>query len=270
MKKKSKPKKENGERWLLTYSDMITLLLALFILLYGMSNTDAQKMEQLAAGLNQSLGDGNGISIFDGTEGIMDGAGNSISNPNETGGQTSTGTTLTPGPTGTLNNTPATIETEQDMKTLAKGIDEILNEMGMGETAGTTIEERGLIITFADDVFFDSGKAELKSDMKKGLSQIATLLNRVDNPLVIEGYTDNNPISFSSTFSSNLQLSLVRAGVVAEYLIDIQEVDGARISAVGYGEYRPIASNDTQEGRNKNRRVTITVLYNEITGMEFK
>lgn len=106
--------------------------------------------------------------------------------------------------------------------------------------------------------------------MKKGLSQIARLLNKVNNPIVIEGYTDNIPISKSNTYSSNWQLSAARAANVAEYLSEVENVDGTRISAIGFGEYRPTASNATVEGRNKNRRVDITVLYNDVTGMEFK
>lgn len=275
MKKKVKPKKENGERWLLTYADMITLLLALFILLYGMSNVDQEKYEKLAESLNASLGDGKGASIFDGTEGIMDNRGNTIfDNYKGTGGDgqssvTTVPTTVTPKPTETASSgdDSDTLTTQEDMNDLKNGINEIVDDMNVEGAIGTAIAERGLTISLADDAFFDSGKADLKTKMKKGISQIAKLLNKIDNPIIIEGYTDNIPIS-SSIYSSNWQLSGARSGVVAEYLVEDEKVDGTRIASVGYGEYRPIASNDTAEGRSQNRRVDITILYDEAPGME--
>lgn len=274
MKKTQKPKKENGERWLLTYSDMITLLLALFILLYGMSSVDQSKYEQLATSLNQSLGDGKRTSIFDNSGGLMDNSGNSIMqnvNGNGTGKQGSASASITPSATVTPALTQAAsnkLTNEEQMNSLKKGINDILDNLDVKDSAGTAIEDRGLTISLANDAFFASGKADLNAKIKKGLSQIAKLLNKVSNPIIIEGYTDNIPIQ-SSQYASNWQLSGARSTSVAEFLVDKQDVDGTRISAVGYGQYRPIASNKTAAGRKKNRRVEITVLYNEEAGMEF-
>lgn len=268
MKKKSKPKKDNSERWLLTYSDMITLLLALFILLYGMSTVDQAKYEELAVSLNQSLGDGKGASIFDGKSGILNNNGNSIRQNNKGTGNGNSGVAAvsgTPAPTNAAENK---LTTQEQMNELQNGINNILNNLDVTDSAGTAIEDRGLTITLAEDAFFDSGKAGLNEKMKEGLRQIAKLLNRVSNPIIIEGHTDNVPIK-SSNYSSNWQLSGARAASVAEFLVDSEGVNGARVSPVGYGEFRPVASNKTAEGRKKNRRVEITVLYNEQIGMEF-
>lgn len=260
MKKKVKQKKENGERWLLTYSDMITLLLALFIVLYAISNVDTAKYHSLAEALNQSMGDGNGTSIFDGKGGILDQNGNTIKE-NTNGSKNST---PTPAPTTAGGEGKGSINSQEDMKNLMGGINSILNNLNISDSAGTGISDRGLTITFSNDVFYDSGKADLKEDLKKGLEQISVLLNRVDNPIVVEGYSDNIPISGNSTFSSNWALSAVRAANVADYLVDVQHINGNRVSATGYGEYHPKASNLTAEGRMKNRRVELTVTYNNV------
>ncbi len=267
MKKKVKQKKENSERWLLTYSDMITLLLALFIVLYAMSNIDQSKYEKLAAGLNKSLG--NGRSVLNSTNGVFGEGDNSPVNIGGNGSeptenqQTATGT---PAPTKDAD----ALSSEEQMNQLEKNINDVLNEMDMGKEANTQIGEQGLTISFADSVFFDSGKAELKSSMKKGLAQIARLLNRIDNQILVEGYTDNVPVSNGDNYQSNWQLSAARASMVVDYLVEEENIAGKRISAIGYGEYRPIASNSTEEGRKKNRRVNITILYNEQKGMEYK
>ncbi len=255
MKKKVKQKKENSERWLLTYADMITLLLALFIVLYAISNVDQSKYHQLAEALNQSLGDGNGLSVFDGKAGVLDNNGNTIKENNSPS---------TPAPTGGAGTT---LTTKEDMKNLAKGVNSILDNLHMTDASGTVITDRGLTVTFSNDVFFDSGKADLKDDLKKGLAQISVLLNRVDNPIVVEGYTDNIPISAQNLYSSNWLLSAARAANVVEFLVDEEKMNGNRVAAAGYGEYHPKASNSTDDGRKKNRRVELTVLYSTAKGL---
>lgn len=246
MKKKVKQKKENSERWLLTYADMITLLLALFIVLYAISNVDSAKYHSLAEALNDSLGDGKGLNVFDGKPGMLDGG--------QTVNEDGTIQMPTGGATGTL-------VTKEDMSNLEKGINSILENLNISDGAGTGITNRGLTITFSNDVFFDSGKAELKEDLKKGLLQMAVLLNRVDNPIVIEGYTDNIPISSGNIYTTNWLLSAARAANVVEFLVKNANVDGNRLSAAGYGEYHPKAPNKTEADRMKNRRVELTVLY---------
>ena len=274
MKMKQKPKKENSERWLLTYSDMITLLLALFILLYGMSTVDQAKYEQFAETLNQQFGDGKGISIFEGKSGVLDNNGNAImpnsnglkgnaDNTNTAVSSVTPNPTQTPSPTQAANPNDNSLTTAEEMNNLEKGIDQIISKMNAKDSVGTALAERGLTVSLSDNAFFDSGKAQLKPEMKKGLSQIAALLNKITNPIIIEGYTDSVPVSASSTYSSNWELSGARAAAVAEYLADKEKIDYDRIAgAVGHADSNPIASNKTEEGRRKNRRVDITILYN--------
>jgi chemotaxis protein MotB len=121
--------------------------------------------------------------------------------------------------------------------------------------------EKGLVITFVADVLFDSGQAKIKSGALSTLDKVALVLtkNVPQNDIGIEGHTDNEPIKYSG-WKSNWELSTARALSVLHYLIDERGISPQRVSAIGYGEYRPIASNDTKEGRQFNRRVEIVIL----------
>jgi len=123
--------------------------------------------------------------------------------------------------------------------------------------------ERGLVITFVSEVLFDSGKAVLKEDAKGKIAKIASVLETTvkDLKVGIEGHTDNVPIKHSG-WKSNWELSSARSMSVLHYLIETENLDPSRLSATGYGEFHPVASNDTKEGRQKNRRVEIVILPN--------
>jgi len=121
--------------------------------------------------------------------------------------------------------------------------------------------EKGLVITFVADVLFDSGKSKIRPEAYPTLDKVVRVLieNVPENDIGIEGHTDNEPIKYSG-WKSNWELSTARALSVLHYLIDEKGLSGQRVSAIGYGEYRPVASNDTKEGRQLNRRVEIVIL----------
>jgi chemotaxis protein MotB len=121
--------------------------------------------------------------------------------------------------------------------------------------------EKGLVITFVADVLFDSGKARIRPEMYNTLDKVARILSEnVPNNLVgIEGHTDNEPIRYSG-WRSNWELSTARALSVLHYLVDQKNIVPERVSAIGYGEYHPVATNDTKEDRQMNRRVEIVIL----------
>lgn len=121
--------------------------------------------------------------------------------------------------------------------------------------------EKGLVITFVADVLFDSGKAKIRPEASPILDKVALVLkeNVPHLNVGIEGHTDNEPIKYSG-WRSNWELSAARALSVLHYLIDEQEISPDRLSAIGFGEYRPVASNDTKDGRQLNRRVEIVIL----------
>lgn len=231
---KKRPVKEpNNERWLLTYSDLITLLMVFFVILYAMSNVSNSKYEAMS----------------DSFKSVMGGGGNVIANSNGEG------------------NSVAPIKTEQqkfdDMK---DDMDKYISEYGLGDSVSTYMEDKGLTIRFNDSMIFDIGKAEVKEDVKNKLIKISNVINKVDNYIRVEGHTDNIPIK-NNQYKSNWQLSSIRSSNVGEFLIDYGKVSPQRVSVVGYGEYKPVGQNTTEEGRNKNRRVEILILnskYNEL------
>ncbi|MDD4909799.1 MAG: OmpA family protein [Candidatus Omnitrophica bacterium] len=121
--------------------------------------------------------------------------------------------------------------------------------------------EKGLVITFVADILFDSGKAKLRQESYPVLNKVATVLeeNVPENNIGIEGHTDNQPIKYSG-WKSNWELSTARALSVLHFLVDDRGILPERVSAIGYGEFNPVASNDIKEGRQANRRVEIVIL----------
>jgi len=127
------------------------------------------------------------------------------------------------------------------------------------------IVNKGLVITFVAEVLFDSGKAQIRKEAYSVLNKVADVLNNqvANRNIAVEGHTDNQPIQ-RSNWKSNWELSTTRAVSVLHHLIDEKDVKPERLSAVGYGEFRPIASNETTTGRQQNRRVEITILPEKI------
>ena len=219
--RQKKQSKENSERWLLTYSDLITLLMILFILLYSMSSVNTAKYKELAASLNSAMGGNTGI--LDKTAAMSTDAGE------EAGGQS--GDASLPKMIADQPNSAsetgdqevkleARITEQSDMNKLKTYIDAILKEYKLDSVVSTNVQVTGLVISFPDSVFFDSGKDLLKDDMKTSLSQITVLLNKIDNSILVEGYTDNVPIIKGSRIASNWQLSALRAANVVQYLFE--------------------------------------------------
>jgi chemotaxis protein MotB len=125
--------------------------------------------------------------------------------------------------------------------------------------------ERGLVITFLSEVFFDSGAQDIREDGKESLSSVAKVLNQnvPKSNVAVEGHTDNQPIKYSS-WKSNWELSSARALAVVHYLVDNCNVQPQRLSANGYGEFRPVEANDAEANMQKNRRVEIVILPSKI------
>ena len=258
--KKKKHKEGNSERWLLTYADMLTLLFVLFVVLFAISTVDAKKLAEVSGSLNAALGNGTGTSysILEGGGGILPGA-----VPNEeTEAATEVATVSTTDPSTSASTQSSEQKAEQaHIEDVKENIDEIISSINVGGDIGINIKESGLVITFPSSTFFDSGKAILKDNMKEALKKISVELNTIDNTIVVNGYTDNVAIK-NSIYSSNWQLSGSRALNVVQYLNEECNVNMSRLRGVGCGENDPIASNDTQEGKSKNRRVEISIPYN--------
>ncbi len=240
--KKRKEKAENSERWLLTYSDLITLLMVFFVVLYSSSNIDKKKYEQIASSMSSAFTGGTGI-----------GDGNIVQESENSSDE------------GELK--PLVQTEEEKLQGIEGQVDDMIKNLGLEDSVSTTIEERGLVISFNDSIFFDSAKADIKENMKTKLVALSEILNKIDNYVRVEGHTDNIPIK-NEFYNSNWQLSSIRASNVVEFLIEYGSVSPDRLSAVGYGEYRPISDNNTEEGRAKNRRVDILILNNKYDNIE--
>ena len=254
MKKKA-PKPENSERWLLTYSDLITLLMALFVILYASSTVDSTKYKQIAASFNEAIN----VTQSGGSDGVLDGT------------QIDTGIEDTgiPDSEDTQNQDPSqtTLTEEQKLEQVKQKVDSLISSSDLKGSMTTTIEERGLTIRFVDNIIFDSGNANIKDDFKTRLMALSTILNSIDNYIRVEGHTDNVAIN-RAYFTSNWQLSSARSANVVQFIIEEGNVNPSKLSSVGYGEYRPIQSNDTEEGKAQNRRVDIVVLNSKFNNSE--
>ncbi|WP_027632593.1 OmpA/MotB family protein [Clostridium hydrogeniformans] len=238
--KRKVEKEGNHERWLLTYSDLITLLMIFFIILYSMSNVNVNKYKELSNSFKGVLGGGEGIVGGD-NKNIIDGY---------------------EGDTKVLSE-------EGKLSDIKDNLEKYASESQIKDSITTTIEERGLVISFKDTMFFDVGRAEIKEVAKERLIKISGILNKIDNYIRVEGHTDDTPIK-NDSFKSNWQLSAIRATNVTEFLIEGGKVSPERISSVGYGEYRPIDKNNSESERGKNRRVDIVLLNSKFNNSENK
>jgi chemotaxis protein MotB len=247
------------ERWLLTYADMITLLMALFIVMFAMSVVNTSKFEALSKSLSEAF---NG-SVVTGGESILQTGGN------PKGQQSPKVTPPIPAIQPLIQK-----EFEKKQKTKTEGkedqqaqfqkvkrdLDSYVKKHNLSRKVETEITRRGLVIRLlTDNVLFESGEADIKSGAKPLLAKVASALQVADDhPINVEGHTDNVPIS-SSQYPTNWELSTARASSVVRFMIG-RDVPAGKLGAVGYAQLHPIASNDSATGRSRNRRVEIVLL----------
>ncbi|MGK2959414.1 MAG: flagellar motor protein MotB [Acidimicrobiales bacterium] len=247
---------ENHERWLITYADMITLLMVLFIVLYSIGQVDLAKFEKLRQGLPQSGGGAPaaGVSVLEGGKGVLDGTAFSPAIPLIKSAAAAEAALVE------KQAQKKAFEKEQDtLQQTKETIEKELAEVGLSDAAHFRLETRGLIVSIASDrVLFDTGSDIISSAGAEVLNHLVSPISRVNNKVSVEGHTDNTPINGGGRFPTNWELSTARATSVARHL-ESQGISSPRLSAVGYGEFTPIESNETPEGRAANRRVEIVV-----------
>lgn len=210
-------------RWLLTYADLITLLMVFFVIMYAMSNVNQQKLAALAGSLSIAFNQGGGSVVpMPGTGTGLGGTGNAL---------------------------------EQAGEEIAADV------QGLAETGQIRVfeNERGIIVSLQGTVLFDTGSAEIRPEAKRVLGTVAKTLKGLRNYIQVEGYTDDVPIN-SAMFPTNWELSTRRASNVVRYFVEEQGLPPERFGALGYGEFRPLYDNSTEAGRAKNRRVDIIIL----------
>lgn len=264
-RKKEKHEEEGGsERWLVSYADFITLLFAFFTTLYAISTVDAQKMGKMVTSMRASFDS----TVFEpGSRQLSISKGSGGTNASESIIQNRQIPNSIKISDKTIKEWKGMAGSPQKqvlsgtnaMARLQKGMDTLLKSDVMKGKVQTRLETRGLVISLGENGVFDSGSDQIKPEGKALLDTIATSLVTVGNYVRIEGHTDNVPIS-TAQFPSNWELSTARATAVVYQLIVKFGMKPDLISAAGYAEYRPAASNDTVEGRARNRRVDIIVL----------
>jgi len=238
------------ERWLVSYADFITLLLAFFVLLYASSNLDKQKIARLAAAIHSAFHE---LDAFPG-----DTSKPYKAVPSDPQLQPQS---LPPELEQLMKSELATRShiAEIDVEKVRRELQEALgSEIKHGEIE-LRVTPLGFIISLNELGFFGSGEARLLPSAVWKLTRITRILNEHDFDIRVEGHTDNRPVH-KLQYRSNWELSTARATEVVRLLIEQFEVDPTRISIAGYGEYHPIASNDTSEGRQMNRRVDLVLL----------
>ena len=228
-KKKHEGEHESSERWLLTYADLITLLLGLFVILYAMSKIDAGKYAEIVAALGGVFGEGK-MGMMQGNTGVM----------------------VPPIPAMPSERSRIEKEIRSAMKT---AVDEGLVSISQ--------DERGLTVHLMEELLFNSGKADLKESSLHTLDSLAAVLKRLPNDLRIEGHTDDVPIN-TPQFPSNWHLSVTRALNTAKYLIEHHNLPPDRVAVVGYSEYKPLVPNTTDVNRTRNRRVDIVIITSQV------
>lgn len=228
-------------RWVISYADFVTMLLALFMVMFATSSMGQVKIKDVNKSIQkvftqQQINNANTIQ----KDGVLD-SGDSILEDN--------GKTILDGGTGILDS-------QQVMEQINKDIPTQTTSVKVLKT------DRGIVIRLNDTMLFDPGSAIIKSQAKTELSKIAHSLQNFKNPVLIEGHTDSMPIK-NERFPSNWELSTARATNIIKYLTSEHKIPPSRLSAVGYGEYMPIEKNTTPQGRAKNRRVDIIVLSSD-------
>ncbi|NGP60646.1 OmpA family protein [Paenibacillus thiaminolyticus] len=236
------------ESWLIPYADILTLLLALFIVLYGMSTVDAKKFQEMSQAFNIALDSGGGAGILDQQAIIPP---NNAKNVDPSAAARNR----------ERNEYMVKAKQEQaELETLRDKMNEYIANGGLSNQLNTELNHSELKITIKDSALFDSGKATLKSDAKQLAITIGDMLKQYkDNDIVISGHTDNRPIR-NSNFESNWDLSSARALSFMKVVLERSGIDPKHFQAVGMGEYHPVADNSTVEGQAQNRRVEVSVL----------
>lgn len=249
-RKKKPPEHANHERWLVSYADFITLLFAFFVVMFATSQTDKVKAQQVSDSVNKAL---EGKSVAAVVTSLLGGA-------VDTKGQGKAGMR---GPGGAKTFKPdaekkapgQVVELLPSLNVLSK---ELEQEIKTGKLR-ISMGERGLTVSFQQAALFPSGEDEIAHDVYPTVAKIAAAMNQIPNPARLEGHTDSIPIH-NSRFRSNWELSAARSIALMQLLTDNFSVDRNKLSIAGYAETAPKDTNDTEEGRARNRRVDVVIL----------
>ncbi len=235
------------DRWLVSYADFITLLFGFFVVLYAFAKADQKKQMQVTASIDAAF---HSLGIFpDSTRrpASKDSATNGVDKP------------VIPMNIVMGEDVLAPAKVSDDLNHIRRELEQTLSNQVAQHTVSIQMGRDGLVISLREAGFFSSGSATPRPETLPTLRQIAASLGHTPYDLRIEGHTDNVPIH-TAEFDSNWELSAARATRIARIFLDLKAMPPDRLSAAGYAEYHPVASNDTEAGRAENRRVDLVVL----------
>ncbi|GAA1384421.1 flagellar motor protein MotB [Peribacillus frigoritolerans] len=240
-KKKQRHEEHIDESWLVPYADILTLLLALFIVLFASSSVDAVRFQQLSNVFNQVFTSGTGFMDFP-----SDSPSNEPTSPEQR--------------TGAENLEKLGKNEQEELTEVQERVNAYIEKNDLTNKLGTNLTDEGMLISIRENVLFESGVAEVRSENRKMAKEISGLLV-MDLPrnIIVSGHTDNIPIK-NSKYESNWDLSVIRSVNFMKLLLENKDLDPEMFSAKGHGEFKPVASNETKKGRAKNRRVEILIV----------
>ncbi len=243
-----------SQPWLVTFADLLMVILILFVLLYSYSDTDFESVTDSFQNHNRSSSPEKG--------GDGGAAGSNEEQSSDAEQESSEGEKTVP--EEYEDQLEEMIKREKTIKEILDYVKTYAVEHDLEDKMTVTPTGKGIEVVLPEIMLFPSGKADLIKEAELFLDDMAPLIAEISNIIEIEGHTDNRPIS-TERFPSNWDLSTARANVVIRYLTEKHKLDLDRFRAVGYGEYQPISSNDTDEGRSKNRRVVLIISNEDIT-----
>lgn len=271
--------KEGHERWLITYADLITLLMIFFVVMYSMSQVDAAKYTTLSQTLKTtfSSGDGNlpaGSGILDGAHTSPGTSGTEDTNKQEDG--SGEGGALADTDTDAndiVEEQPSDVmigeitekdlafrKQEEQLEQVMSTIQQYITDNKLQNNITVTDIPKGIEIRLSDSLLFALGKSDLNDAATPTLKKLASLFKQMNSTISIEGHTDNLAMAPGARFKDNWELSAERALSVLRYFVDEQKLDSSNFQIAGYGDTRPVSENETDTGRKKNRRVEIIIL----------
>ncbi|MFD2046353.1 flagellar motor protein MotS [Ornithinibacillus salinisoli] len=249
-------KKSGAPKWMVTYSDMVTLILVFFILLFSMSQIDLVKFEAVSESFRNQ-------KIFDFYPSPVP-----MENPSEQSShEESSNLTSEIEQPSSIQEIVEDQDDEEEygenkedsLSDLMEDVDSYLNQNDLNNVISASRTERGVVLVLQDSILFNSGEADILDTALPFLNKVGVLLSNIPNQVKVEGHTDSVPMS-SYIYPSNWELSGARASSVVRHLVNEIKLDETRFSIVGFGETRPIVPNDSDSNRSKNRRVEIVIL----------
>ncbi len=256
VRKKRAPQHENHERWMVSYADFVTLLFAFFVVMFASSNADKGKAQQVSESVRSAMEEARAVAkITAALTGKPAGKDKNAAVNKEPAGEKKGGSESDPAVRESPPPSTAAAELLPSLEFLAR---ELATEIKAGKMQ-VSLQHRGLVVSLPQLTFFPSGQDAVAADTYPMVQKVANVINKIPNPVRLEGHTDSVPIH-NARFRSNWELSTARSIAMLELLAGRFQVSRERMAVAGYADNVPVDSNESENGRARNRRVDVVVL----------